>query len=100
MRHLAALALILGCSPSAPGPDSHDAGAAPDVAPAADAADAGVDAGEDAGACIDRTRGIGLRCLDGTCDYTSCGTCGNVCPRYYSCCQGLPGRRDYCCISR
>ena len=99
MRPLFALALILGCSSSAPGPDSPDAGAALDVAPDVVAADVGVDAGEDAGRpCVDRVRGVGLLC-SGACDYDSCGTCGTVCPRSYSCCQGSPGRPDYCCIS-
>lgn len=97
MRYALALALILGCSPTAPTDDGADA--ALDVAPDVVAADAGTpDAGPDAGRpCVDRVRGIGILCADGTCDYTSCGACGNVCPRGYSCCQGLPGRSDYCC---
>lgn len=93
MRPLFALALILGCSSSAPGPDSPDAGAALDVAPDVVAADVGVDAGEDAGpACPFNF----IRC-GGVCVFAGnehCGACGNACTGGMGCC--IDGARSRC----
>lgn len=82
MRHIAALALILGCSPTAPGPDSPDAGDARDAPPAADVVDVGVDAGP-------KRCSFGFINCDGVCtplSDTNCGTCGRVCPSNSRCC--------------
>ncbi len=100
MRYALSLALALGCSPTASPPvyTRADAGDVPDVAPAADVgSDAGADAGDggEGSRCVDPRRGVGMVCA-GACDFLSCGTCGNVCPRFYSCCQGSP---DRCCIT-
>lgn len=96
----ALLALSLGCSPAATPPTytRADAGDVPDAEPAADVgSDVGADTGDGAegSRCVDRTRGIGMVCA-GACDFVSCGRCGNVCPKFYSCCQGSP---DHCCIT-
>lgn len=93
MRYLAALALILGCSPSAPGPDSPDAGDARDVAPAADAVDVGIDVGTDA---VPPCPFNFLRC-DGVCVFAGddhCGRCGNRCENGTGCC--IDGPRSVC----
>ena len=83
MRYALALALILGCSPTAPTDDGADA--ALDVAPDVVAADAGTpDAGPDAGECPYNF----LRC-DGVCVFAgneNCGRCGNVCTGALRCC--------------
>ena len=103
MRYALAALIALGCSPAAVDPPRPaDAGDVPDVAPAVDVgSDTGADGGSDAGdgaegsRCVDQRRGVGMVCA-GACDFLSCGTCGNVCPRFYSCCQGSP---DRCCIT-
>jgi hypothetical protein len=104
----ALLALSLGCSPTTSPPTYTPADAGSHDAPAAYALDGLGDAlttvtpdvpdagdGAEGSPCADRTRGNGMVCA-GACDFVSCGRCGNVCPKFYSCCQGSP---DHCCIT-
>ena len=99
MRYALATLIALGCSPApVDSPRPADAGDVPDVAPVVDVgSDVGADAGDggEGSRCVDPRRGVGMVCA-GACDFLSCGTCGNVCPRFYSCCQGSP---DRCCIT-